>query len=53
MEVNEKKHEKANTIAIADVNSSIILIAILLLICKEVMTKRQKPSRLADVLKMC
>ena len=53
MEMNEKKQEHVNSNAITEVNSSIILVAALLVICSEVITKRQKPKRFAAVLKIC
>jgi len=52
-EANEKKQEEISDIAITDVNSSIRLDAALSLTCNEVITKRQKPKRVADVFKIC
>ena len=49
----EKKQEEASNMPITDVNSSIKLVAALSLTCREVITKRQNPRRLADVLRMC
>lgn len=53
IEINENKLEKTRNKAIAEVNSSMKLDSAWLLICKEVITKRQNPKRFADVLKMC
>ncbi|HMJ46255.1 MAG TPA: hypothetical protein VK498_02955 [Ferruginibacter sp.] len=46
-------HEKASNKAMIDVNSSIMLDADEFVICNDVITKRQKPKRLAAVLKIC
>jgi hypothetical protein len=53
MEINENKQENVNRMAITDVNSSIRLVSIWLLTCNDVITKRQKPRRLAAVFRMC
>ena len=53
MEKNEKKQERVSSRATTDVNSSILLDSILVLICNEVITKRQNPNRFADVFKIC
>ena len=53
MEKNEKKQERVSRRATTDVNSSILLDSILVLICNEVITKRQNPKRFADVFKIC
>jgi len=53
MEKKEKKQEKVSRRATTDVNSSILLDSILVLICNEVITKRQNPKRFADVFKIC
>lgn len=45
--------ESVSSNAIIDVNSSIKVDAALSVICKEVITKRQNPKRLAAVLNMC
>jgi hypothetical protein len=45
--------EKVSNIATIDVNSSIIWVSTRFAICKEVITKRQNPSRVADVFRMC
>jgi hypothetical protein len=50
---NEKKQEKMKRKAAAEVKSSMILDNDRLLTWKEVMTMRQNPKRLAEVLKMC
>lgn len=49
----EKKHETANRIATNEVTSSMMLDSVRLPICKEVITKRQNPNKLAEVLRMC
>lgn len=51
-EIKERKQEIISRIAITEVNSSILVISLLLLMCKEVMTTRQNPSKLAAVFKM-
>ena len=53
MERNEKIHEKVSSSAITDVNSSIILDSDEFEICREVITKRQKPNRFAAVDRIC
>jgi len=53
MEKNEKKQESVSSSATTDVNSSILLDSIFVLKCNEVITKRQKPKRFADVFKIC
>jgi len=53
MEKNEKKQERVSSSATTDVNSSILLDSILVLIRNEVITKRQNPKRFADVFKIC
>lgn len=53
MEINERKHELINKIAIIEVNSSIKLVSDLLVICIEVITNRQNPNKFAEVLNMC
>jgi len=53
MEKNEKKQERVSSRATTDVNSSILLDSILVLIRNEVITKRQNPKRFADVFKIC
>jgi len=53
IEKNEKKQEKVSNRATIEVNSSILLDSIFELICNEVITKRQKPRRFADVFKIC
>ncbi len=53
MEKNEKKHEKVSNKATIEVNPSIINPSDLLPNFKEVITKRQKPNKFADVVKIC
>jgi hypothetical protein len=53
IEKKEKKHAKDSITAITEVNLSMPLDSILLPICNEVITKRQNPKRLAEVLKIC
>jgi hypothetical protein len=53
MEKNENKQEKVSNKATMEVNSSITLDAALLVTCRDVITKRQNPSRFADVGKIC
>lgn len=53
IEENEKIHEKIRSITTMEVNSSRISVSVLLAISNEVITKRQNPSRFADVVKMC
>ena len=50
---NEKKQEKDKRAATTEVNSSMILASVLLARCKEVITKRQKPKRFAEVFSIC
>ena len=45
--------EKVSNNAITEVNSSSILVSALLVIWKDVITKRQKPNRFAEVLNIC
>ena len=53
MEINEKTDETVKSNAISDVNSSIRLFCVLFVRCRDVMMKRQNPSRLADVPSIC
>jgi hypothetical protein len=53
MEINDNKQEKESNNATKDVNSSIMVNSEVLEICREVITKRQKPKRLAAVVSMC
>ncbi len=53
MEKKEKKQEHVSITAISDVNSSIRLDSAWLETWNDVITKRQNPSRLAEVLNMC
>lgn len=52
IETNENIHEAVNRIATIDVNSSIKWVSNGLAMCREVMIKRQKPSRFADVFRI-
>jgi hypothetical protein len=53
METNEKRQEKVNNTAKIRVNSSIKTLSVLSAMCNEVITKRQNPSKLAEVFKIC
>lgn len=53
MDTNENMQENVSSIAIIEVNSSMILVSLLLVMFKEVITKRQKPKRFADVFNIC
>lgn len=53
IEVNEKRQETMSNKATTEVISSIILPFERLVKRRDVMTIRQKPSRLADVFKIC
>jgi hypothetical protein len=53
IERKEKTQENVSIRAMNEVNSSITLEAALLVICNEVITNRQKPSRLAEVGRIC
>ncbi len=46
-------HEKVRNMATMEVSISIILVSMISEMCREVITKRQNPSKLADVLRMC
>lgn len=50
---NERKLEAVSNNAIIEVYSSIRLFFELLVACNEVITKRQKPSRFAEVPRIC
>lgn len=50
---NEKIQENVSKTATIEVNSSIKNISVWLAICNEVIIKRQNPSRLAEVFKIC
>jgi len=52
-EKKEKKQENVRNIAITDMNSSISVVAVRLVIWSEVITKRQNPSRFTEVLRIC
>lgn len=49
IEKNESKDDSANKRAMTDVNSSTNVLSCLLLTCNAVITKRQNPSKFADV----
>lgn len=53
IDIKENKQEKDNNRAITEAASSIILEADLSVICKDVITKRQNPSRVAEVFSIC
>ena len=53
MDKNENIHEQVSRSAITEVNSSMILDSDEFEICNEVITKRQKPNRFAEVDKIC
>jgi len=53
MDIKEKIQENVRNTATIDVNSSTKNVSVLSAICSEVITKRQKPSKLADVFKIC
>ena len=53
IEMNEKIQEKVSNTPTTDVNSSMKWVSVMLAICNEVITKRQKPRRFAEELRMC
>ncbi len=53
IDIKENKHENTSNRATSEVISSIIDNSVLLDMCKEVITNRQKPNKLAAVFKMC
>lgn len=53
METKENMQDPVSRIATMEVSSSIKWVSSGLAICREVMIKRQNPSRLAEVLRMC
>ncbi len=53
IETKENMHEPVSRIATMEVSSSMKWVSSGLAICREVMINRQKPSRLAEVFKMC
>ena len=53
MDINENRQDIVSNKAINEVNSSIMLASEMLEICREVITKRQKPKRFAAVPKIC
>ncbi len=52
-DIKDKTLEQVKKSAITEVNSSIKEFAVLLLICKDVITNKQKPRRFAAVDNMC
>jgi len=53
IETKEKKHDNAKSNAMIEAASSIILEADFSVTCMDVITKRQKPSKLAEVPRIC
>ena len=53
IDAKEKMHDVLNNTAIIDVSSSSKCVSISLAMCNDVIINRQKPKRLADVLKIC
>lgn len=53
MEIKDKIQEMVSNTAITEVSSSIICVSVKSAMRNEVITKRQKPSRLAEVFNMC
>ncbi len=53
MEKKENMQEKIRARATPEVNSSMSLISEYLELCKEVMTNRQNPSKVAEVFRIC
>jgi hypothetical protein len=53
IEKKDKRDEIVNNKATTEVNSSIKLSFVASVMCRDVITNRQKPSRLADVLSIC
>jgi len=53
IEKKDKSDEMVNNKAIIEVNSSIRLSFVVSVMCSDIITNRQKPSRLADVLNIC
>jgi hypothetical protein len=53
IEANENIQEKVRNNAITEVNSSILVVSAVSVMCKEVITKRQKPKRFAEVFNIC
>ncbi|MCU7550704.1 hypothetical protein OCK74_16420 [Chitinophagaceae bacterium LB-8] len=53
IEMNEKVEERVSSKAIREVNSSMIVFAVLLVKCNDVRTIKQNPSKFAAVPKMC
>ena len=52
MDIKENIQDIESMIAMIEVSSSMMLFSALLLICNDVKTKRQNPSRFAAVFKM-
>lgn len=53
IEANENIQEHVRSNAMTEVNSSILLVSAVSVMCKDVITKRQKPKRFAEVFKIC
>jgi len=53
IEVNEKIQENVNRTPTMEVNSSMKFVSVRFVICNDVITKRQKPGRFAEELRMC
>lgn len=53
MDINENTDDKVKAIAMIEVNSSTKLFSVFFAKCIDVMINRQKPSRFADVAKIC
>ncbi len=53
MEIKDNKQEKLKRTAITEVNSSIMLVSVRLVMCSEVITNKQNPKRFAAVFKIC
>jgi hypothetical protein len=53
IDINENIHENVSKTATTEVNSSIKNVSVWLAMCKDVITNKQNPSRLADVFNIC
>jgi hypothetical protein len=53
IDTNENIQDRVSIRPIKEVSSSIKLDSVLLVICNDVITKRQKPRRFAEVLRIC
>ena len=52
-DINEKIQENVSNTPTDEVNLSIICVSVMLEMCNDVITKRQKPRRFAEVFRMC